>query len=96
MELIQWRERKEAVIQSNHRLSILLNGLLLLRRNARRLGTLASLSGFKRHPLPFTERLESFSQDIRMMYEKILRAVIRNDESISLFVAEPLYGTTCH
>src|SRR5690606_5288934 len=46
--------------------------------------------------LPLGQRLEAAALDSRMMYEHVLAAVARADETVALGVVEPLHGSCRH
>src|SRR5437867_4766644 len=46
--------------------------------------------------LPFAQALVSLSDDGRVMDENILRAVVRTDETETLFCIEPFHLACCH
>src|SRR5437016_6420373 len=63
-----------------------------------RCGALLGLHDLELHALAFSQRLEPFSLNRRVMYEAVLAAVFGGDEAEALRIVEPLHGTrnTCH
>ncbi len=61
-----------------------------------RLGAFLALGESIFYRLPFLQRPEALSSNLRVMNKYILAAVIRNDKTKTLFLVEPFYFTCSH
>jgi len=60
------------------------------------LETLATLRGFELDLLALAEGFKAFAQDFGVMHEEVFAASVRGDKAVSLFIAEPFYGSCSH
>src|SRR5687767_4217290 len=66
------------------------------RDDVRGLGALLTLAGLELHLRTLDERLEALADDVGVVDEEILAALVRADEAIALRVVEPLDCSGCH
>ena len=60
------------------------------------LETFATLRGFELDLLALAEGFKAFAQDFGVMHEEVFAASVRGDKAVSLFIAEPFYGSCSH
>src|SRR3990172_3346970 len=64
--------------------------------DVRRLGAFLTLAGLELDPRAFLQRLEALAEDVRVVDEEVLAALVGRDEPVPLRVVEPLHDSGCH
>lgn len=68
----------------------------LCRNDIRGLRAFLTAGNLEVYLLSFLKGLKTFALDCRVVYKDILRAIVGGNETVTLLIAKPLHGSSCH